>query len=104
MKAEQVGTRKKRAACWDGGPIGCGRQTKGGIKDDDQVSGLGSGLHESEIDRGQSTGGEGFLEEGVELSFRCDESEVIGNLPMSNRILGTGVWNPSGTILEIYPV
>lgn len=39
------------------------------------------------------------MSEENEFSFRHNESEVPGNLPISNRQLGTGVWNPVGTIL-----
>lgn len=39
------------------------------------------------------------MREDDEFSFRHNESEVPGNLPISNRQLGTGVWNPVATIL-----
>lgn len=56
MKAEDVGMRRKQpvGTAW---PTGCGRHTEGGIKDDAQVSGSGSGLQGSGTSRGKSTGG-----------------------------------------------
>lgn len=71
--------------------------------DDDQVSGLGNWLDGSDINRGMCRRDEDFWGEDNELNFRHDESEVPGNLQISNRQLGTGTWSSVGIILKMYP-
>lgn len=79
------------------------RWAEGGIEGDAQVSVLTTVQLEWYYQRWKCRRNEVILGEDNVFNFRPDGSEVLGSFQVSSRQVGTGVWNPVGTVYKMHP-